>query len=265
MASRALVYKNLQFVEIKRVLKTYYCKFEIKTTSMKAFGTLFLFLLFLSTSVMAQEEDNNWSSRDYQIEDFSSIYLHGGYKVFLQQGNKPALTVKTSNADVFDHLKVENRGDELSLVMKEDFITYKRIRLYITFTDLEEIKVEGGLKLDSDGYLDLDDLLLSVEGGASVDLQIKAKDVKLVGQGGILVDLEGVANSLTLKLSGAGHVDADELKTQDANIDIEGVGTASVYATDRLHAKIEGVGKVSYKGNPRVTEDIEGLGAVRRQ
>ncbi len=231
---------------------------------MKTIGAFLLLLVFLSSTTFAQDDDD-WSSRDYQIGNFSQIYLHGGYKVFLQQGNKPALTVKTNNSDIFDKLEVKNQGDELRLVMKDDFITYKRIRLYITFTDLEVIEVEGGLKLDSDGYLDLEDLLLYVEGGANVDLQMKAKNVKVVGQGGILVDLQGVANSLSVKLSGAGHVDADELKTEAADIEIEGVGTASVYATDRLNAQIEGVGKVSYKGDPKVTQNIEGLGAVSRQ
>jgi len=231
---------------------------------MKIIGILFISLLLLSTTSIAQE-DENWASRDYSIKDFSEIYLHGGYKVFLQQGNKPALTVKTNNSDIFDNLEVKSWGDELSLVMKDDFITYKRIRLYITFTELEAIKAEGGLKLDSDGYLDLNDLLIHVEGGATVDMQLKADDVKVIGEGGVLVDLEGVANNLMVKLSGAGHVDADELKTEEADIEIEGVGTASVYATDRLNAQIEGVGKVSYKGNPRVTQNIEGLGAVSRK
>lgn len=230
---------------------------------MKTLGSILLFL-FIGTLTFAQNDDD-WASRGYSIDNFSSIYLRGGYKVFLEQGKKPALTIKTSDDDIFDHLEVESRHGELSVEMKEDFITYKRIRLYITFSDLEEIEVEGGLKLDSDGYLDLDDLLLHVEGGANVDLQLKADDIKVIGEGGVLVNLDGVAEKLTVKLSGAGHVDADRLKSKEADISIEGVGTATVYATNRLHASINGVGKVSYKGDPKVTEDIEGLGAVSRK
>ena len=242
----------------------YFHKFDFKTKSMKTIGAFFFILVLMSSAAFAQEDDD-WASRDYPIDNFSEIYLHGGYKVFLQQGSKPALTVKTNNSDIFNNLEVNNRGDELSLVMKEDFITYKRIRLYITFTKLEAIQAEGGLKLDSDGYLDLGDLRLYLEGGASVDLQLKADDVNVIGEGGVLFNLEGVANTLTVKLSGAGHVDADEFKTEEADIAIEGVGTASVYATDRLNAQINGVGKVSYKGDPIVTQNIEGLGAVSRQ
>jgi len=230
---------------------------------MKNIATLFLALMLISPAIFAQDDDN-WASKEYSIDNFSKIYLYGGYKVFLTQGYTPSLTIKTSDSDVLDKLKVKNWSDELSLTMKDDFITYKRIRVYITFTNLEEIKAQGGLKLESDGYLDLKDLFVRVEGGAKVDLQMKANDVEVVGEGGVLVDLEGVANTLSVKLSGAGHVDAENLKTKDVSIEIEGVGTAGVFATEKLFARINGVGKVSYKGNPKVTEDIDGLGSVSR-
>ncbi|HYQ59318.1 MAG TPA: head GIN domain-containing protein [Draconibacterium sp.] len=224
---------------------------------------LFIVSLLISVQIFAQN-DNDWDSRKYEIEDFSAIYLEGGYKVVLTQGDECALTIRTLDEDVLDNLKVENWGNELRLVMDHDFINYKRIRLYITFTHLEAIKAQGGLKLDSEGYLDLDDLYLAIEGGAQVDLKVKAKDVKIVGEGGVLVELDGIAERLAVNLSGAGHVDADELRVNHARFEIEGVGTGSVHAVETLYARIEGVGKVRYSGNPEVTRDIEGLGSVTR-
>ena len=107
-------------------------------------------------------------------------------------------------------------------------------------------------------------LYVQVEGGAKIDLEVKAEDIELVGEGGVLVQLDGVAESLDVKLSGAGHVDAEDLRVNDASFKIEGVGTGSVHAVETLYAKIEGVGKVRYTGNPKVTRDIEGLGSVKR-
>ncbi|HPF52295.1 MAG TPA: head GIN domain-containing protein [Draconibacterium sp.] len=227
---------------------------------MKTLASIAL-VFFISLSAVAQE-DNNWISKEYSINNFSSIYLEGGYKVYLSQGDKASLTVKTTNENMFDVLEVSNRGDELSLVMNRDYLSYRRIRLYITVKDLDQVKAEGGLSLESEGYLDLKDIKLHVQGGAKVDLKMKAREVDVIGEGGVLVSLSGVANELSVILSGAGHVDADDLKAEDVHIEIEGVGTASVYATEDLYTKIEGVGKVWYKGNPSVTKDIEGLGSV---
>jgi len=227
---------------------------------MKTLASIAL-VFFISLTAFAQDE-GGWISKDYQISDFSSIYLEGGYKVYLSQGDKVSLTVKTTDEDMLDVLRVKNWGDELSLVMNRDYLSYRRIRLYITVKNIEQIKAEGGLSLESEGYLDLKDITLHVQGGANIDLKMKARDIDVIGEGGVLVDLSGVADELSVRLSGAGHVDAEELKADDVKVKIEGVGTASVNATEKLYTEIDGVGKVWYKGDPIVTKDIEGLGSV---
>ena len=227
--------------------------------------TAFLFTLsILFAFNLSAQNDDDWDSRRYDIDNFSGIYLEGSYKVFLSQGNESSLVVKTPDDDILDELDVDNWGDELRVVVDRNFINYERIHLYINFKNLDEINVQGGLNLNTDGYLDLDDLYVHVEGGAKIDLEVKAEDIELVGEGGVLVQLRGVAESLEVKLSGAGHVDGEDLRVNDARFEIEGVGTGSVHAEETLYAKIEGVGKVRYTGNPKVTRDIEGLGSVKR-
>ena len=80
----------------------------------------------------------------------------------------------------------------------------------------------------------------------------------------MLFDFQGEAKSLDAHVSGAGHIDASELKVKEASFKIEGVGTGSVYATDELWATISGVGKLKYYGNPKVHKNIEGIGTVSK-
>lgn len=230
---------------------------------MKILSYIFFLLIFATVSGHAQE-DSDWSSKEYSVKDFSSVYLKGGFKVYLMQDSEAGLVIKTRDADVLDKIDVDNWGDELRIEVTREYLPYERIRLYITFDKLRELTMEGGLNVYSEGYLDLNDLLLHVRGGAKVDLRMKADDVKVIGEGGVMIDLNGVAQSLSVELSGAGHVDADELEAKHVDFKIEGVGTGSVFATETLNARIEGVGKIRYKGEPRVTQNIEGLGSVSR-
>ncbi|MCF6357099.1 MAG: DUF2807 domain-containing protein [Draconibacterium sp.] len=217
------------------------------------------------TSVNANiPHDEDWESRTYEMGEFTEIYLEGGYKVFLAQGDENKVIVKASDDDVFDYLKIKNIDNKLRVKLDEDCFNYDRIILYITFKKLESVKIEGGAKLKTKGYLDLNDFEMYVAGGAKIELDIKANNVRIVGEGGMLFELDGVAKSLDVKITGAGNVDADELKAKDVTIKIEGVGTASVYATETLNAKIEGVGTIKYRGNPKVTKYIDGLGSVKR-
>lgn len=226
---------------------------------------IFILAAFLAIPVFAlAQTDSNWESKNYPVKSFTKLYVEGGYKIYLQQGNACGLTVKATGSDVFDVLKIDQFGDELRLDVKRENFDFDRINLYVTFQQLESIRIEGGVSLKTKGYLDLNDLEMRVEGGAKIDLDLKAEDIKITGEGGVLFDLSGVAESLDVRVTGAGHVDAIDLKTKDVNFYIEGVGSGSVYATDVLNARIEGVGKIRYKGDPKVTQYIDGLGSVKR-
>lgn len=229
---------------------------------MKTITLLVAFTFAISIYGAQAQNDEHWDSKTYETGDFTQLYLEGGYKVFLAQGKINSLTVKASDDEVFDYLKVNNSSDLLRLKIDRDHFNFDRINLYLTFTELEKLKIEGGVRLSTKGYIDLQDFFIHVEGGAKIELDLKAKNVKVIGEGGVLFDLEGVAETLDVQVSGAGHVDAKELKTRDVTFKIEGVGTGSVYAEETLYAKIEGVGKIKYRGNPKVSKHIEGLGSV---
>ena len=229
---------------------------------MRIFGLLSTIVLIIFSGAVYAQQDSNWKSRTYDLSDFREIELEGGYRVFLIQGDENSLLVKASDDDVFDYLDINSNTSSLKLRINREHFNFDRINLYITFKELERVNIEGGVRLKTRGYLDLDDFEMHVEGGAKVELNMKAKDVDIVSQGGVLFEMNGVAETLNVKVSGAGHVDASELKTKDVRFSVEGVGTGSVYATDNLYAHIQGVGKIKYRGNPQITKSIDGVGTV---
>ena len=231
---------------------------------MKKSAILFsFFVMFLAVTVVAQDDDD-WNTKNYDLGVYNKIYLEGGFKVYLIQGNECGLTVKTTNDDVFDDLIVNNENGKLHIKLDRDFFLFSRVNLYITFKQLKQLDVEGGVNLKTRGYIDLDDFSMSVEGGAKIEMDMKADDISITGEGGFLFELNGVTKNLEVKISGAGNVDAKDLKAQDVDFRVEGFGTGSVHAVKTLNAKIEGVGKIKYKGDPKVTQYIDGLGSVKK-
>jgi hypothetical protein len=221
-----------------------------------------LFATFLSVAVLAQEEDG-WDSKNYEVGDFSEIMLDGAFKVYLVQGDHCNIEVKCSNDNVFDDIIVRRNQKEVEIKLDQSFFKYNRVSLYITFKSLEKLNIEGGVNLKTNGYLDLNNFAVNIEGGANIDLDMKAKNVEVYGEGGFLFELRGVADKLDITIKGAGHMSAADLKTKDVIFTVAGFGTGSVYATNTLNAKIEGVGKLRYKGDPKVNQYIDGLGSVK--
>lgn len=223
--------------------------------------TLISASLFTNGAAAYQE---SWESKTYEIGDFSEIFLEGAFKVFLIQGDESLLKVKASDPVAFDYLNITNQNGHLHLHVDREPFDFSRVALYITFETLERLEIKGGVELRSRGYLGLEDFDVEIEGGAKLDIKAKARAISINSGGGVMFELEGVAESLDVKVSGAGHIDAEELICKDVTFKIEGVGTGSVFATETLDATINGVGKIKYRGNPQVTEHIDGLGSVQK-
>ena len=63
--------------------------------------------------------------------------------------------------------------------------------------------------------------------------------------------LTGRVNNFTMNMNGVGSVNAKELIANIVDANVNGVGSAEVYAIDSLHAAVNGIGSLTYYGNPK--------------
>ena len=225
------------------------------------FATAMLIVFFFQTAFA--QNDSNWESKTYNVGDFSEIRLEGGFRVFLIQGDKCEIKAKSPDTDVFANLRVQKNGNEVFIKINQSIFDYSRVALYITFKDLQKLDIEGGVNLKTNGFLDLNNFSATIQGGANIELNMKADAVKIVGEGGFLFEIKGVTDLLDVAISGAGHVSAGEMKSKDVKFRVQGFGTGNVDVVNSLDARIEGVGMIKYKGTPKVNQYIDGLGSVK--
>ncbi len=231
--------------------------------TIKYFG-LTVFLLITALFVNASDA-NQWDDvieQSYDVDNFSKVYIEGNFKVVLEQSNTPSVQIKADEED-FDYIEVDSFSDQLHISKKH--FDFRSTTIYISFKDLEELYIEGGVTLETIGYIDLENFILKVEGGAKIEMGMKAEVLDVSGEGGVYFDLRGAANKMIATISGAGLLNAEEFRCDYVDVGIEGVGSASVYAVEKLNASIEGVGKISYKGNPEVEKSVEGIGNVNNK
>ena len=228
---------------------------------MKHFIRLMLVgIAFVFSTVLSAQDIPN--SRDFPVSDFEKLYIEGGYKVILYQTADPFLKVKAPADNYIDDLVVDVDANSLQLSVKRSYLNLNRMELHIGFSNLKELHVEGGITLSTEGFVSVDDLNLHVEGGAKGDLRLKARSLEVVSNGGMVFDLSGVTDKLSVKMAGAGHVNARELTAKEVFFRIEGLGFGSVHATELLDVRIEGMGKVTYVGDPETRRIVNGLGSV---
>lgn len=220
---------------------------------------LSLLLFYPATS---QSQEDGLTSKAFETGEFKGLFLEGAFGIQLIQGDKPSVEMRVSDPKAFEYLKVTNEGGLLHLHVDRKPFDFSKINLFVTFSELQHLRIFGSIQVDTRGFLDLENLDMVLEGGAKVNVRLKTGSITLLNKGGVFCELSGVAESLDIRLIGAGHIDAGELNARNVNFKIEGVGTGKVHATEKLNAAISGAGKIKYRGNPQVTENIDGLGSV---
>jgi hypothetical protein len=217
--------------------------------------------LFAGTVTQVDQTWDDTATRTYQIQPFTKVYLEGSFKVILEQGNQVGLRIKTDE-DNFKYIDVVTDAQSLTLKITKKHFDFDELILYITFKELTDLEIEGGICIETKGYINLKDFKLKVQGGAVVEMNLKVQKFHLSGEGGVKMQFDGIADELIATLSGAGYLNSLELKTRNVDVKIEGIGAASVFATDKLIAFISGFGKINYRGDPEVIKKIEGVGSV---
>lgn len=232
-----------------------------------------LVFVFISTSTLAQV-----SKKAFDLPEFRGIYVNSSYTVYLKQTNKQEVKVEAL-ADILQatEIKVEDgilminierkpEAANKSLWAKIDDIKINpTMKVYVSVKNIGTLQVNGGGKIISENSIASDDLMISLTGNGSMDLDIKGKKITTEISGSGMIALKGYATSNKITLSGTGSLNAFNCEVEYADIRIGGSGSAEINVSENLEASVMGSGSIKHKGNTKkVTRKVYGSGSVDR-
>ncbi len=205
--------------------------------------------------------------KEFEVSPFSEIHLKGGGIVRLVQGDSNGLTVEAPQS-IMDELQAKVDGKKLTIGYKNStiaFTTNRDVIFTITFTDLEEFVLDGGAEIIAE-TLNVDRLSVILNGGAKLEFaDLNANTLQISINGGASVNIAGKVTEQSVEIAGAGAYLTPNLQSESASVELDGAGTAEVWAKTNLDARLTGLGKISYWGNPEVKQTITGLGEIERK
>lgn len=216
-------------------------------------------------------DDNSASKSLPDDANFTRLYFKSVGEVFLLQGESCDLRVE-GDPQLVDKVFTQWEGDELKITYAADIDDWtgfqwvsaeNRLRYYVTVKELTRLHMGGAGVIRADG-LTGESLKVKHAGIGALTLkglEYRALDVILGGLGEIRV--EGQVESQFLELSGGGSYHAENLQSQEADINLTGAGSARIWAETILKARVSGAGNINYKGDPQVEQTITGLGGVK--
>lgn len=211
------------------------------------------------------KDQNVLVSEFRQLGEFTKIDMDGGAKVNLVQGSEHSITVEGSRRVVDQVLTQVNDGVlEINYRDRKLFEFWaESLTLTITFKDLSDFRLDGGVELMADD-LTLEDFNLAINGGASVrmnNLLVNTLSMALTGGGDIHV--AGIAENHNVKVSGGTNYQAEDLKSANVSVEVIGAANVVVWAAETLNLDLAGAYSVSYWGSPQITQSVTGLGEIK--
>lgn len=200
---------------------------------------------------------------------FEAISIeYPGAEIILQPGEEETVEIEADD-NLLPQLSTEVLSGRLTIKSletdwKASVNPSSPAKIMITVKALNEIVLSapvGNLEVND---LQTDRLKLVLSGGAQIKLngiQVDLLDSDLSGAGDIQVS--GTAEEVRLILSGLGNFNAAELKSNQATVELSGMGDATVQVEQELAATITGAGSIQYFGNPHVEQIVSGAGSVK--
>lgn len=174
-------------------------------------------------------------TRTIEVADFDRIDIAGVIELDATVGGDYSLTL-SGRADDLDRARAEVVDGELILDTAHDEgrVGRKIIRHGVAAT----ITLPTLAAVDATGVVD----------GEIKGVAAGAFDVDISGVGDL--KLSGTCDALKADVSGVGDLEAKDFICRTVDVEVSGIGGASVFASESASAEIAGIGKIEIYGSP---------------
>lgn len=218
------------------------------------------------------------------------IKLGGVVDLQVKQGSTPSLVVYGEKGRVAK-LITEQRGDTLSIGSDEHNVHIewgnkekRKLRAELTLPAVNELVSNGVGATEIQGFSG-ERMKLDLEGAGAIKLtgSYRKLDARLGGVGALQINntgdtvnlnmhgagavtLSGSTRTLNAKMGGIGGLDAKKFEADAVDLDMSGLGGASVYAKSSATLNLTGLGSATVYGKPATRNvNARGLGSINWQ
>jgi len=189
-----------------------------------------------------------------ELPPFTRVDINKIDRVVISQDSVQRVSVESENSDDVQltvnegTLKVRGRGGA---------------DVYLSMPVIEALTVSGSGEFAGRTPIRSDRLQLAISGDGKMELEVHTGSLEADISGLGKMTLSGTSKQVDMNISGSGKINAYELKTDNCNATISGLGKCTVDVTEQLNVDISGSGSVQYKTAPKqVTKNVTGIGKV---
>lgn len=249
-----------------------------------------IFLLFITT-VFAQKIKGSRAVTisPREIGNFETIEVDNGIDVFLDFGTQCAIEIEADD-NLHEYIKTELSGGNLRISTSQEFSTYKKLSLKITYTsDLKIVTSNDDSSVTGLQDIVLADFTLKNSGSSKIFAVVRAPVFNMISSGKSKAELnltsekstiqlsknttlkalisskemtfdmydkssaqiEGDITNLTLRLDHNSKLTGKNLTAINAVIVAEGYSSSSIHVTTRVKVEATAKSEIEFYGDPK--------------
>ncbi|MCW3081961.1 head GIN domain-containing protein [Segetibacter sp.] len=187
------------------------------------------------------------------VEKFNSLEVSGTLSLYLSQGPTQGVAISAGEEKYNSKIKTEVKNGVLRIsvdggVWNGFNWTNRKLKAYVTVTDINRLDVSGASYASISGPLKSDELKMDISGASEVKGIINVSRLNLDISGASVARLSGTAKDGLIDASGACKVNSYELSIETCKASSSGASNIKVTVTGELNADASGGSNIYYKG-----------------
>ena len=187
----------------------------------------------------------NMASETRDASGFNAVDVGGVFQVEIVTQKDFSVQVYADD-NLLHHIKTEVDGDVLKIESDKGLKSSSPIRIRISAPNIERINASGAAKVTM--------------------ADVKNESIDVDASGAATIALAGETAKLTIDVSGASNIDAENLTAESANVAASGASHASVNVNEVLRSGASGASRVTYTGSPKsVQKNVTGASSISQK
>ncbi len=190
-------------------------------------------------------------TEEKSFSDFTSVEAETGVEVIITPSNSYSVII-TADDNVIDFVRVSMLGETLDIditpgtSISSGSLRPLTLRVEIAMPELRELELSGAAEGVVTGFTFTEVFVLDLSGASNVVI-------------------DGTADDMILRGSGASNADLSNFRVQNADVDLSGASEATINVDGRLDADLSGVSTLLYIGEPTLGNiDVSSLATIRK-
>jgi len=231
---------------------------------------LFALIVFLHTGFIpaqAQKVINDPNIQVRQLGAFTNIEVSSSISLFLAQGPQN-VAVSASDAQDAGLIVTEVKGNTLKIYTTKNGVNWnnKHLKAYVSLPTITGVSASGASEVKVDGVLNATDLEIGCSGASEFRGNINTSNLRINASGASDVWLGGKAINVRMNVSGSCDVNAYELASDFADVEVSGASDVQLTVNRELKVEASGASDIAYKGTGTVREaKVSGSSDIKKK